>query len=768
MSEPLRPADPSRIAGFRLLRRLGAGGMGVVYLGRDDAGTLAAVKVIRGESAGDPDFRARFAREADLARRVTNRWVVPVLGADAEAQEPWLATAFVPGPSLVEAVAEHGPLPPVTAHVLGRLLADALTDLHAAGLVHRDVKPGNVLLALDGPRLIDFGVARSEDDTALTASGMVVGSPGFLSPEQARGQAATAASDVFSLGGVLAYALTGRPPFGTGAPEALLYRTVHDEPELDGIADGSRELVARCLSKEPADRPTAAELRQLLGEEALSSDAVPDSGPSAAAPPPEDGSDSRREHQLADWDSSVHLPDAVARMIAARSAEGLALPDIEPTEVDTPGAGTGATARGGPEDASASRPSRRRLLLAGGALLLAAGGGGMAALLADGDEDDPPKTAGRPVYVLGVHVSDSTEAVSRVSERAAQLAVAQHNAERKRAYDLKVRVLSDRGDAAGAQDVARRFTADRDVVAVLGPVAELPMRAAAQVYGQAGLTHVSSSTGQQDYFVTSPNSSFQTGMAHIALGGWIALHALISGQLGRLGVVLDRAGGTTIQDQASLLVRQWRDTLGGEVVPRVVAEGTDDGPGAIRELLASGVTAFAYLGPLENTVTAAKQLASAGFEGPRWMQHLLYGSEFPSLTGAAGEGWYAVDSAADPSQVRTKAARDFTAAWRARYKAAPEPHAAEAYDSVRLLLGEFARTVPAKSGSRPARAELGERMAKVKYQGMDRTYSFGNYHEFTSDGDEWMTSTYVHEVRGGRFRQLGSLAELQAANGTES
>lgn len=734
MSEPLRPADPSRIAGFRLLRRLGAGGMGVVYLGRDNDGTLAAVKVIRGENAGDPDFRARFAREAELARRVTSRWVVPVLGADAEAAEPWLATAFVPGPSLVEAVAEHGPLPAATARSLGRLLADALADLHTAGLVHRDVKPGNVLLALDGPRLIDFGVARADDDTALTASGMVVGSPGFLSPEQARGEPATAASDIFSLGGVLAYAMSGRPPFGSGTPDALLYRTVHDEPALDGIEDGSRALVARCLSKEPGDRPTAEELRGLLAE---------DDAP-AGAP---------------------HLPDAVARMIAARSAEGLALPEVEPTEVDDSGAAP-AAAGAEPQDAVDRRPSRRRLLLAGGALLLAAGGAS-AAVLATRDDEAPAGTA-RPVYVLGVHVTESTALVSRVSERAARLAVAQHQADPDRAYDLKVRVGRDKGDAAGAQDVARRFTADRDVVAVLGPVTELPMRSAAKVYGQAGLTHVSSTTGQQDYFVTSPTASFQTGVAHTALGGWIALHAMVTNRLGRIGVVLDRSGGTTIQDQATLLVQQWRDALGAQVVPQVVAEETGDGPDAVRALLATGVSAFAYLGPMDATVAAARQLAAAGFEGPRWMQHLLYGTDFPRRAGAAGEGWYVVDSAADPSALTTEAARDFTSAWRERYGAAPEPFAAEAYDSVRMLLGEFARTVPARAGARPVRAELGARLAKVKYQGMDRTYAFGDYHQFESSGQGWLRSTYVHEVRDGRFRQLGSLAQLQSAGKARS
>ncbi|MGW0585364.1 serine/threonine-protein kinase, partial [Streptomyces sp. NPDC002920] len=376
MSEPLRSSDPSRIAGFRLLRRLGAGGMGVVYLGRTESGALAAVKVIRGESAGDEDFRARFAREVDLARRVESPWVVPVLDADAEAGEPWLATAFVPGPSVAEAVAAHGPLPARAVGVLGGWLAEALDAVHTAGLVHRDVKPGNVLLAPDGPRLIDFGIARAADDTALTASGMVVGTPGFLAPEQARGRPAEPASDVFALGCVLAYASTGTPPFGTGTPDALLYRTVHDEPELGGTEGELRTLVERCLAKEPDARPTADEVRRLLAEDAV------------AAP--------------GDW-----LPDPVARMVAARAAEGLALPDIEPTVVDEQA------------DAPARHPARRRLLLAGGALLLAGGGTG-AAVWASRDDEKPSKSGGGPVYVLGgLSSSDAADAaVCRAAERA--------------------------------------------------------------------------------------------------------------------------------------------------------------------------------------------------------------------------------------------------------------------------------------------------------------------------------------------------------------
>ncbi|MFI5942483.1 ABC transporter substrate-binding protein [Streptomyces uncialis] len=239
MTEPLLPQDPSSIGGHRLLARLGAGGMGVVYLARAESGALAAVKVIQAEHADTEDFRTRFRREADAARRVHSPWAVPVTGADLDADQPWLATAFVPGPALQEAVMACGPLPVHSVRVLAKMLAGALDAVHAAGLVHRDIKPGNVLLAVDGPRLIDFGIARSLDDTALTSADLVIGTPGFLAPEQARADGVDLgpASDIFSLGCLLAYAVTGRPPFGFGAPDALLYRTVHGEPDLAGIAD---------------------------------------------------------------------------------------------------------------------------------------------------------------------------------------------------------------------------------------------------------------------------------------------------------------------------------------------------------------------------------------------------------------------------------------------------------------------------------------------------------------------------------------------------
>ncbi|MFF3564761.1 bifunctional serine/threonine-protein kinase/ABC transporter substrate-binding protein [Streptomyces sp. NPDC002574] len=725
MSEAMRPSDPLAVGGFRLLRRLGAGGMGVVYLGRSEAGALAAVKVIRAESAADEEFRVRFAREAELAGRVESPWVVRVLGADATAPEPWLATAFVAGPSLGEAVGEHGPLPPSAVRVLGTLLAEALGAVHDAGLVHRDVKPGNVLLAVNGPRLIDFGIARAADDTALTASGLVIGTPGFLAPEQARGEQAGPASDVFALGCVLAYAATGRTPFGSGTPDALLYRTVHDEPDLDGVSGELRAVLDACLAKDPRARPAPEELRARLAEDA------------PAAP-------------------SAWLPDPVARTVAERSAESLALPDIEPTVVDEPG--------------DASRPrkrltSRRRLLVAGGAVLLAGGASGAALWAAGRDTDHTggeAKSAAEPTYVLGVQVTRTgpDANLGKACERAAQLAVAEHNAAAGSAFTVRTRVRDDDGTVDGATSVAHEFAADRDVFAVFGPTGEVSMRAASRVYAAANLTNVSSTTGQSDFFVSSPTVTFQTGAPHEAGGTAIALSALASGQVGRAGVVIDRAGGSIMHDQGNVVVTSWRQTLGAEVLPRVVAEDTDDGPAAVRELLSRGVQDFVYLAPLEATVRAAGQLARAGFTGPRWMSHLLYGSDFPRLAGAAGEGWYVVTPAVDPAVLRTKEATRFTAAWRARYGSTPEPYATEAYDSVRMVLREFARTVPS-GGGRPARPALAARLQKATYHGVARTYAFSEYHQYAVTAQNMGSETYVHQVRGGRFRQVGPILPSQ-------
>jgi len=260
--EPLQEGDPLRLGRYRLVGRLGSGGMGQVYLGRDERGQLAAVKVVHEGLADDPPFRARFTREVATARAVQVPWTASVLDADTDAAQPWLATEYIPGVSLEHAVATSGVLPPTTARVLAGRLAEALAGLHSSGIVHRDVKPSNVMLAPDGPRLIDFGIAKAIDATRITRTGMLMGTPSYMSPEQTRETTVGTPSDIFSLASVLTYATTGHGPFGhTANSVAMLLRIANNEPDLSAVADGElRNTLRRCLAKDPAERPTAAEL----------------------------------------------------------------------------------------------------------------------------------------------------------------------------------------------------------------------------------------------------------------------------------------------------------------------------------------------------------------------------------------------------------------------------------------------------------------------------------------------------------------------------
>ncbi|MEV6478465.1 serine/threonine-protein kinase [Streptomyces sp. NPDC051576] len=266
--QPLGDDEPAVVGPYRLLGRLGSGGMGRVYLGRSAGGRTVAVKIVHPHFALDEEFRARFRREVDAARRVGGAWTAPVLDADPEAAVPWVATAYAAGPSLSAAVVDGGPLPIPSVRALGAGLAEALVAVHELGLVHRDVKPSNVLLTLDGPLLIDFGIARATDGTAsLTSTGVSVGSPGYMAPEQILGKGATGASDVFSLGAVLAYAAIGESPFPGDSSAALLYKVVHEEPQLGEMGGELRELVSACLAKDPVVRPTPGEVGRLLAPE---------------------------------------------------------------------------------------------------------------------------------------------------------------------------------------------------------------------------------------------------------------------------------------------------------------------------------------------------------------------------------------------------------------------------------------------------------------------------------------------------------------------
>ncbi|GAA2948227.1 serine/threonine protein kinase [Streptomyces enissocaesilis] len=262
----LRREDPRVVGSFRIHRRLGAGGMGVVYLGSDRRGQRVALKVIRPDLAEDQEFRSRFAREVSAARRIRGGCTARLVAADLEADRPWFATQYVPGPSLHDKVVDEGPLVASEVASIGAALSEGLLAVHEAGVVHRDLKPSNILLSPKGPRIIDFGIAWATGASTLTHVGTAVGSPGFLAPEQVRGATVTPATDVFALGATLAYAATADSPFGQGSSEVMLYRVVHEEPQLYGVPDALAPLVRACLAKDPEERPSTLQLSMRLKE----------------------------------------------------------------------------------------------------------------------------------------------------------------------------------------------------------------------------------------------------------------------------------------------------------------------------------------------------------------------------------------------------------------------------------------------------------------------------------------------------------------------
>ncbi|OIV39007.1 hypothetical protein BIV57_02560 [Mangrovactinospora gilvigrisea] len=363
--QPVRETDPRRVGPFEIVGVLGTGGMGRVYLGLREDGGRAAVKVINGELAHNSAFLQRFRREVRATAAVTGRRVAAVVDHDVDAEQPWLATEYVDGPSLQEVIEERERLDAAAVRELGAGLAEALAAIHAAGLVHRDVKPGNILMPGGGPRLIDFGIARGAAVTTLTQTGFVLGTPQYMAPEQLRDGAKVGPSvDVFALGLVLAYAAAGRHPFGEGDSAAIGFRIVYEEPRLDGLTPELAAAVGRCLAKKPEDRPTPEEVAALLAAvppevAGASAAGAPAAGAPAAVPPePAEPVAAARPPESADAPEPSGAP--------ASSAPSAGLPS-EP--VTDPGARE-ATSPGG----TAPRPRRRRrwpaIAGAGGAVAL--------------------------------------------------------------------------------------------------------------------------------------------------------------------------------------------------------------------------------------------------------------------------------------------------------------------------------------------------------------------------------------------------------------
>ena len=382
-----------QLAGYRLVTLLAEGGMGKVHLGRSASGRLVAVKTVHEHLAADPRFRERFRREVLAARAVEGPFTAATLDADPEAELPWLATEFCAGPTLSAALAALGPLRSGELATLGAALGEALAAIHGAGLIHRDLKPSNVVITRDGPTVIDFGIARMSAEESLTASGEVVGSPGFIAPEllTETGEPGPAA-DVFALGALLANAATGRAPFGSGEVHQVLYRTMHGSPDLDGLPDGPgwEELLSRCLDRDPAERPPVAEVLGLCAEWAAEGEPWWEREAVLALI-------RRREEEVAAL--VARQPDAVEAEAEAEAATRVEAVGREPDAPGTYSGGTTATA--GVVQAKYPWPSRRRLLRWGGSLIAA--GSGVATVLAlDSTQKDGLPAAPRPSSVRHV------------------------------------------------------------------------------------------------------------------------------------------------------------------------------------------------------------------------------------------------------------------------------------------------------------------------------------------------------------------------------
>ncbi len=715
--EPLRSTDPARIAGYRVLGRLGAGGMGVVLLGRSPGGSLVAIKLIRAEYADDTGFRARFRREVAIARQVRNRWAVPVVDADTEAPAPWLATEFVPGPALSEAVGGGGPLPERGVRALGSMLAEALEAVHAAGLVHRDVKPGNVLLGLDGPRLIDFGIARALDDTVLTATDVIVGSPGFLSPEQAQGRRIGPASDVFSLGCVLVYAATGGRPFGTGPVEAMLFRTVHDTADLSALPPGLLPVVEACLAKEPEDRPTAADIRQAFAE---------------------------------DLSGGSWLPGPVTHLIAERSARMLALPDIDATSLDAradggPDTGTGTGGGGRDTTAVPAVPGRRRFLAyVTGAASLAAAGSTTAWLVSSGDDKDPgggekDGKAARPELHIGLQadLSGPSAALGKGQDRAARLAVAEHNARGDAPFTLRLTTVDDGGEEERAKAAVRRFAEDPLLVAALGATGTDAAREALVAYDEAALPLLSVVDGDirhlnRIFLCARPRNDMQMLPVAQFLGAY---------EIDKVALVDD---GTEYGRQTTRFLDTGLRGNGRTVLAETVREGTRDLDAEAERIAAKQPGAVVYGGGWRDAGRFAKSLTRAGFLGPKIGTQAVHDPRFLAEAGEDAAGWLVVSTAADPASVPS--VHPFAAAYRRRFDHAPPLFAAEAYDAVGLI----AACAEGLDRETVTRQDLLPALRTTSYKGVSKSYAFES-----ANGMYTGTGVFIYRVERGRFRYIG-------------
>lgn len=810
----LAEGDPRRIGRYRILARLGAGGMGKVFLARSPGGRLVAIKVVRAELADDPQFRQRFAREVAAARRVNSFFTAGVVDADPEGSPPWLATAYVAGVSLGEAITAHGPWAEPSVRALGAGLVEALETIHAAGVVHRDLKPSNVLLAPDGPRVIDFGISLAAEDTALTQTGSAVGTPGFMSPEQLTGASVGPASDVFALGAVLGYAGTGAGPFGTGSAHGVNFRAVYEPPHLDGLTPALHTLVSRCLAKEPERRPSVAELLDLLAERDEAVDgasatpaltaadwlptpvatavrertetALPTSPPPSHPPEPPVQDASRPTAAPADPPADQPPPHAPT------VAEPSASTELDPPPADAPPADrppAGAAPGDHPADrttvdAPAVRPpsaeprvqlgpkpprpdySRRRLLTGMGGAFAAVAATGLVAWIAR--DDSGGKGAADPDGkgdTRGANGGTSGGAPKPRTVRIAFQGPLSGGLESIGTGMLAaVQLAVDDARKAGEHPDLRFEVLEANDAGNegIGAAAEKVVedRDVLAVVGPAFAEDLSAEPYDAARLAVVFPSSGEPDLTrkHATFLAAVPDDTQVGRAIGRF---LDHQGAGTVMlvdddtEYGQRLAEAVRGTLrdASVTVKRdSVRENVADGAAHAGKVVAAGADAVVYCGYWPKAGPLSAALVDVGWEGIRVGGDKIKGGKFLDDAGPSGNGWYVVCPCYDVSG--SAAGRDFAQRYRAETGREPGDQAPRTYDITAMIIQAVTEV-----GAKADRASVLQRLSGSRYQGLTGVISFDSEGGYTGSGPE------LFRAAGGAFEPLGPAEDYRARVG---
>ncbi|MBZ4018207.1 protein kinase domain-containing protein [Streptomyces purpurogeneiscleroticus] len=592
---------PEYAGNYRLEMPLGSGGMGVVHLARSASGLRLAVKVVHAEFAQDPEFRGRFRQEVAAARRVSGAFTAPVVDADPDSERPWMATLYIPGPTLSAHVKRNGPLPPDEVRKLGAGLAEALRDIHRAGVVHRDLKPSNVLLAADGPKVIDFGISRPSDSEMRTETGKLIGTPPFMAPEQfQRPREVGPAADVFALGSVLVHAATGSGPFDSESPYLVAYQVVHDEADLAGVPEELAPLLRSCLAKDPADRPTPSQLMARLRvdlptelhlEPLYAPAAAALAAPAMGAAPATDPSVG--PESLLEPDSTLDPPeprtwDAPAPRVPHQHGPVEAMPTHVRAHVPA-----GPPAPAAPAKAPASRRPRRWPVWAAVAAVVVGGGGflGVRALLPEEGPRQQPRSTAEPFHPW------RTALLERSADHPAEMPFC--SLAPKTAASAPALFCAQRGVRAARLDAEHGAVKWR---LPAGPAADTDLPPAAPTLS-GGLLYALSPDGRR-------LDAFDPAADGKGARRWSKDVSAYNGQVAVVGdaVLLTAADGTVTALDSRTHEQRWRRSYAGHALPRFHAYGAATGTAYTATAQDDGRTLVTAVGLAHGTVRWEKRL----------------------------------------------------------------------------------------------------------------------------------------------------------------